>query len=91
MIHESVNAMHNTVDSSKRWMIIAFISGMVFTAVLIQTLMTMNMKSPDINFQPASENDDSPGQAPGNNLLDVYDCYRLVYDYPEIMERIYKV
>jgi hypothetical protein len=72
-------------------MIIAFISGMVFTAVLIQTVMTMNIKSPGINFQPASGNDDSYRHAPGNNYLNNNDCFRLVQDDPEIMERIYKV
>jgi hypothetical protein len=72
-------------------MIIAFMSGMVFTAVLIQTVMTMNIKSPDTNFQPASGNDDSPGYAPGNNYLNSNDCLRLVHDYQETMERIYKV
>jgi len=72
-------------------MIIAFISGMIFTAVLIQTAMAMNTKSPDINFQPASESNDSPGHAPGDNYLNNYDCFRLAHDYSETMERIYKV
>jgi hypothetical protein len=72
-------------------MIIAFISGMVFTTVLIQTAMTMNTKSPDINFEPASESNDSPGHAPGNNYLNNDNCIRLVQDNAEIMERIYKV
>jgi len=82
-----VKTIQNTARSTRQWMIIAFIAGMVFMAVLAQTMMTAANKDFSGTRQlPASSGErDSLTPAPiqdDNYLLDS-DIYALVYTCPE--------
>jgi hypothetical protein len=72
-------AMPDTERSTRLWIIFAFIAGMVFTAVLAQTLAAAN------TLFPASSGDhDSliPGTIPTDGYLVKKNIYGLVYACP---------
>ena len=81
-----VNTIQNTAHSTRQWMIIAFIAGMVFTAALAQTMMTANKDYSGTRQLPASSGErDSltPAPMPDDNYLLDSDLYALAYTCPE--------
>jgi hypothetical protein len=77
--------MQNTARGTRRWMIIAFISGMAFTAVLAQTLLAANKDFPGIKYEPASPGDHdslTPAPMPDDKYMLDKNLYRLVYAFP---------
>jgi hypothetical protein len=76
----------NTAQSTRQWMIVAFIAGMVFTAALAQTMITANKDFPGTRQLPASSGErDSltPAPMPDDDYLLDSDIYALVYTCPE--------
>ncbi len=70
--------MPDTERSTRLWLILAFIAGIVFTAVLAQTLVA-------VNTAPASPGDHdtlTPGTIPDNGYLVKRNIYGLVYACP---------
>jgi hypothetical protein len=80
--------MRNTEHSARLWMMIAFIAGIIFTAVLAHTLYTMRNNSNNIKhelFTPSSSEDNeslTPGTIPDDGYLVNGHIYRLVYACP---------
>jgi hypothetical protein len=72
-------AMPATERSTRLWMIFAFIAGMVFTAVLAQTLVAANTGMP----APSGDHDSlTPPAVPDDGYLVKGDIYGLVYACP---------
>ena len=77
--------MQNTARSARLWMFFAFIAGIVFMAVLAQTLMAVNKDFPGIKFEPASSGDHdslTPAPMPDDNYLSDKNLYGLVFACP---------
>jgi hypothetical protein len=80
-----VNTIQNTARSTRRWMIFAFIAGMVFTAALAQTLAAANTDVPGIQSEPAFSGDHdslAPAPMPDDNYISERNLYGLVYAFP---------
>jgi hypothetical protein len=74
--------MQKTAPSTRRWMIIAFIAGVVFMAALAQTLAAANRDYPGFKTEPASsgEHDSlAPAPMPDDNYPSDTSLYGLVY------------
>jgi len=71
--------MPATERSTRLWMIFAFIAGMVFTAVLAQTLVAANTIFP---ASPGDHDSMTPGTIPTDGYLVKTNIYRLVYACP---------
>jgi hypothetical protein len=72
-------AISDTERSTRLWMVLAFIAGIVFTAVLAQTLVAAN------TVFPASSGDHdslTPGTIPDDGYLVKRNIYGLVYACP---------
>jgi|WetSurMetagenome_2_1015567.scaffolds.fasta_scaffold946382_2 hypothetical protein len=81
-----VKTIQNTARSTRQWMIIAFIAGMVFMAALAQTMMTANKDFSGTRQLPASSGEPdslTPAPIPDDNYLLDSHVYALVYTCPE--------
>ena len=86
------STISNTARSTRRWMTIAFIAGMVFTAVLAQTLVAVNKDYSGDGYKPASsgEHDSlTPAPMPDEHYILDSDIYGMVNACPEREEPTY--
>ena len=66
---------------SRLWMILAFITGMIFTAVLVQTLVAVYTVTP----APSGDRDyRAPPAVPDDGYLVQKNGYELVYTCPDL-------
>jgi hypothetical protein len=76
------DSTQNTARRARFWLLAAFIAGMVFIAVLVQTLSAVNSTYPGIRHLPGSSGGrDSPASvpAPDDNYYPDADAYRMVF------------
>jgi hypothetical protein len=71
--------MQNTARSTRLWMILAFIAGIIFTAVLAQTLVAVNKVFPE---SPDNHDSLTPVTIPVDGYLVISNIHGLVYACP---------
>jgi hypothetical protein len=80
------NAIQTTTHSTQQWMIVAFIAGIIFAAVLAQTVMMENKDFSGTRQLPASSGEQdslTPALIPDDNYLQDFNLYALAYTSPE--------
>jgi hypothetical protein len=85
------DSTQNTATHTRRWMLISFIAGLVFTAALVQSIETANAYDSSSIDSPGSlpgNESFTPAQMPDNNYLINSYYYRLVYTCPKGEARI---
>jgi hypothetical protein len=90
MIQVIAASKQNTAGHTRRWMLISFIAGLVFTAALAQYLAAANSDVQGSIDLPGTSQDHhfiAPAPTPDYYLINSY-CYRLVYTCPQGEARI---